>query len=64
MTRKEHMIRSWQREAVKQRLVRGDRFRDFQTLAVPAAKNVRRNHQLVTTHIRLASYLIGIKIVV
>src|ERR1700730_10947864 len=58
MTGKENVVRVWQREMILQRRVGGDRFWIFEAFAVTAAKDIRRNHQLVAAHFLLGSYFV------
>src|SRR5260370_33252147 len=48
------MVRRRQSETVEQRLVGCNGLGRFQALAIAAAKNVGRNHQLISAHVGIA----------
>src|ERR1700674_3080252 len=49
----EDVVCRGKREAVKERLVRRDGLGHFKTLAIAAAEDISRNHQLIAAHGRL-----------
>src|SRR5215831_9679413 len=44
MSREENVVRMWQRELIKERSVRRDRFRGFKPFTISAAEDVRGHH--------------------
>src|SRR5258708_17481315 len=58
----EDVICIGKREAIKERLVGRNGLWRFKTLAIAAAEDVRRNHQLIAAHGRLAGHLGGIDV--
>ena len=62
MARQEDVIRRGQGEAIEQRLVGGDGLGGFEALAIAAAENVGRDHQLIAAHVGLAGHFVGIDI--
>ena len=62
VTREEDVVRRGQREAVQEGLMRRDRFGCLEALAIAAAENVGRYHQLITSQGRLGGYLVGVDV--
>src|ERR1700676_371953 len=62
MSREKNMIRGRQQKLIKQRFVRRERRRLLQALAITAPENVRRNHELIPAHLRIARHFIRIHV--
>src|SRR5277367_4273823 len=62
VTRQEDVIGIGKIEAVKERLVGGDGLGSFEAFAIPAAKNVGGDHQLVAAEVGLAGDFVWVDV--
>lgn len=62
MSRLKHMIRRRKGKAIWKRFVRRNRPWYLQTFTITSAKDVGGNHELVATHLRIASDFVGVDI--